>query len=63
MIIMSLNKIRLQERTNTTQSGMHIVFQITLPVGIIDSLGWKKGDVLILKKISDRISIKKSGGL
>lgn len=53
-----MGKLQKIERKNGTK-----VYNVTLPVADIESLGWKKGDMLHLLVIDGKIIISKIKGL
>lgn len=59
---MGINTIILQERP-CGRDGKAKVFQICVPKWIAKSLGWKKGDILSIKKGHNCMNVKKSGSL
>lgn len=56
---MSLNIIKLQERT-CGEKGKHKVFQMSVPKEIVKKLNWKKGIDLIVTEKKDSMVVKKT---
>lgn len=47
---MNEKSVKLQKRfVRTAKYGSHPVYQIQVPVSLVDKLCWEKGDVILLK--------------
>lgn len=57
---LALKSVKLQKRfVQSDRYGAHPVYQLQIPVSVVENLGWEKGDVVVMRLFmkSDKLSL------